>query len=75
MQHTGKTTLAERLSTSLNATQIYSLPKCLESLRAKFDACPELIRRAFYVLGNYIAAQQIAVASKSGPVIVDRYVS
>ena len=69
---TGKSTLCKKLSESLNATLLGSPPSCLRNLRAKFDAYPSLIRRAFYILGNYIAAQEIATASQSGPVVVDR---
>lgn len=69
----GKSTLCKSLSESLNAALLGSPPSCLRDLRPKFDAYPELIRRAFYTLGNYIAAQEIAAASKTGPVVIDRY--
>ena len=68
----GKSTLCKKLSESLNASLLGTPPSCLRDLRPKFDAYPSLIRRAFYTLGNYIAAQEMAVASQSGPVVVDR---
>ena len=68
----GKSTLCKKLSESLNASLLGTPPSCLRDLRSKFDAYPSLIRRAFYTLGNYIAAQEMAVASQSGPVVVDR---
>ena len=71
-KYVGKTTLCKKLSESLDATLLRSPPGCLRDLRDKFDAYPPLIRRAFYTLGNYIAAQAIASASQSGPVVVDR---
>jgi hypothetical protein len=39
--------------------------------RKYFDDQPESIRRAFYSLGNYLAAQEV-INSKQ-PVIMDRY--
>ena len=68
----GKSTLCKKLSESLNASLLGTPPSCLRDLRPKFDAYPSLIRRAFYTLGNYISAQEMAVASQSGPVVVDR---
>lgn len=71
---TGKSTVCKTLSESLNATLLGTPPGCLRDLRSKFDAYPSMIRRAFYSLGNYISAQEIATASQTGPVVVDRYV-
>ena len=69
---TGKSTLCKRLSDSLNASLLGTPPSCLRDLRPTFDAYPSLVRRAFYTLGNYIAAQEMASASQTGPVVVDR---
>lgn len=73
MFSTGKTTLSKNLSTSINATLLRSPPECISHLRSSFDALPPLVRRAYYSLGNYIIAQEIAEAAKSGPVVVDRW--
>ncbi|XP_063080204.1 UMP-CMP kinase 2, mitochondrial isoform X2 [Engraulis encrasicolus] len=70
---TGKTTLTESLARQLNAVLLKSPPESLAPLRARFDAEPPLIRRAFYALGNYITAGQIARDSSKAPVVVDRY--
>lgn len=68
----GKSTVCKSLSQLLNATLLASPPKCLHDLRPKFDAYAPLIRRAFYVLGNYILTREIVKASLTGPVVVDR---
>uniref|UniRef100_A0A3B1IC03 UMP-CMP kinase 2, mitochondrial n=1 Tax=Astyanax mexicanus TaxID=7994 RepID=A0A3B1IC03_ASTMX len=70
---TGKTTLTESLQQALGATLLKSPPQCLAAFRQRFDSEPPLIRRAFYALGNYITAAQIARESLQRPVIVDRY--
>ncbi|XP_072545741.1 UMP-CMP kinase 2, mitochondrial [Salminus brasiliensis] len=70
---TGKTTLTESLQQALGATLLKSPPQCLAPFRQRFDSEPPLIRRAFYALGNYITAAQIARESSQRPVIVDRY--
>eukprot|EP00731_Ephydatia_muelleri_P004017 Em0002g193a len=46
-------------------------PKAPPPVQAAFDGYPALIRRAYYSLGNYIAAKEILSAAKTGPVIVD----
>lgn len=68
----GKTTLTESLKEAMNAALLRSPPHCLAPLRPRFDCEPPLIRRAFYALGNYITAGQIARESSKAPVIVDR---
>ncbi|KAJ8398198.1 hypothetical protein AAFF_G00430420 [Aldrovandia affinis] len=70
---TGKTTLTRSLTAALNASLLRSPPECLSPWRPRFDSEPALLRRAFYALGNYITASQIATASQHAPVIVDRY--
>ncbi|XP_062378366.1 UMP-CMP kinase 2, mitochondrial [Sardina pilchardus] len=70
---TGKTTLTESLKETVNAALLKSPPQSLAPLRPRFDCEPPLIRRAFYALGNYITAGQIARESSKAPVIVDRY--
>lgn len=70
---TGKTTLTQSLQEILRGALLRSPPGCLSQWRARFDAEPPLIRRAFYALGNYISACDIARESAKSPVIVDRY--
>ncbi|KAM9466180.1 UMP-CMP kinase 2, mitochondrial [Clarias gariepinus] len=70
---TGKTTLTCSLQKALGAVLLKSPPQCLAHFRQCFDAEPPLIRRAFYALGNYITAAQIARESSHAPVIIDRY--
>lgn len=71
---TGKTTVTHSVKDSLNALLLRSPPACISQWRKTFDDEPTLIRRAFYALGNYIVASEIAKASTESPVIVDRFV-
>ncbi|XP_037669099.1 UMP-CMP kinase 2, mitochondrial isoform X2 [Choloepus didactylus] len=61
------------VSDSLNAVLLKSPPSCIGQWRKIFDDEPSIIRRAFYSLGNYIVASEIAKESTHSPVIVDRY--
>ncbi|XP_053315589.1 UMP-CMP kinase 2, mitochondrial isoform X2 [Spea bombifrons] len=70
---TGKSTLTESLKDSMNATLLKSPPDCISQWRKIFDHEPSLLRRAYYAVGNYIGAAEIAEASQRSPVIVDRY--
>ncbi|XP_053879073.1 UMP-CMP kinase 2, mitochondrial isoform X1 [Malaclemys terrapin pileata] len=70
---TGKTTVTQSVKDSLNALLLRSPPACISQWRKTFDDEPTLIRRAFYALGNYIVASEIAKASTESPVVVDRY--
>ncbi|XP_014424041.2 UMP-CMP kinase 2, mitochondrial [Pelodiscus sinensis] len=70
---TGKTTVTQSVKDSLKALLLRSPPACISQWRKTFDDEPTLIRRAFYALGNYIVASEIAKASTESPVIVDRY--
>nr|XP_057947095.1 UMP-CMP kinase 2, mitochondrial [Doryrhamphus excisus] len=70
---TGKTTLTASLRDALEATLLQSPPQCLSPWRGRFDQEPPIIRRAFYAVGNYITAQQIAHQASKKPVIVDRF--
>nr|XP_014345662.1 PREDICTED: UMP-CMP kinase 2, mitochondrial [Latimeria chalumnae] len=71
--NSGKTTLTESLKDSLKATLLKSPPGCISQWRKIFDDEPAIIRRAFYALGNYISASDIAKESIKSFVIVDRY--
>ncbi|XP_058407834.1 UMP-CMP kinase 2, mitochondrial [Diceros bicornis minor] len=70
---TGKTTVTQSVSDSLKAVLLKSPPSCIGQWRKIFDDEPTIIRRAFYSLGNYIVASEIAKESMKSPVIVDRY--
>ncbi|KAG9465401.1 hypothetical protein GDO78_018398 [Eleutherodactylus coqui] len=70
---TGKSTLTESLRSHLNAALLKSPPDCISQWRTIFDSESALIKRAYYAIGNYIGAAEIAKASKTSPVIVDRF--
>ncbi|XP_007476235.1 UMP-CMP kinase 2, mitochondrial [Monodelphis domestica] len=70
---TGKTTVTHSIAKTMNAVFLKSPPPCISQWRKIFDNEPAIIRRAYYSLGNYIIASEIAKASTQAPVIVDRY--
>ncbi|KFO33911.1 UMP-CMP kinase 2, mitochondrial [Fukomys damarensis] len=70
---TGKTTVTRSISEELGAVLLRSPPSRIGQWRKIFDEEPSIIRRAFYSLGNYIVASEIAERSAISPVIVDRY--
>ena len=70
---TGKTTLTETLEKKLEATRFYSPPPKVNHLRKIFVALPEIIQRAYYCVGNFIAAIQIAKECQHKAVIMDRF--
>ncbi|XP_024097722.2 UMP-CMP kinase 2, mitochondrial isoform X1 [Pongo abelii] len=70
---TGKTTVTQSVADALKAVLLKSPPSCIGQWRKIFDDEPTIIRRAFYSLGNYIVASEIAKESAKSPVIVDRY--
>ncbi|XP_053523014.1 UMP-CMP kinase 2, mitochondrial isoform X3 [Artibeus jamaicensis] len=70
---TGKSTVTQAASESLKAVLLRSPPPCISQWRKIFDDEPTIVKRAFYSLGNYIVASEIAEESTRSPVIVDRY--
>ncbi|XP_071999629.1 UMP-CMP kinase 2, mitochondrial [Engystomops pustulosus] len=70
---TGKTTLTESLRSHLKAELLRSPPGSINQWRSIFDSESSLIKRAYYAVGNYIGAAEIAKASKTSPVIMDRF--
>lgn len=68
----GKTTVTQSVSDTLGAVLLKSPPACISQWRKIFDDEPTIIRRAFYSLGNYIVASEIAKESTKSPVIIDR---
>lgn len=69
----GKTTLTQILEEKLGAARYYTPPPQVQHLRAFFDKLPEIVRRAYYTLGNYIVAEDIIKELQTRPVIMDRY--
>ncbi|XP_033762619.1 UMP-CMP kinase 2, mitochondrial-like [Pecten maximus] len=73
MDATGKTTLTKILKDRLTAVRFYTPPPPIEHLRKVFDRLPELVRRAYYSIGNYIVAMEISKECKERAVVMDRY--
>ncbi|KAL4222439.1 UMP kinase [Mactra antiquata] len=73
MDATGKTTLTEELEKRMGAVRYFTPPSSICSLRAFFDKCPEIVRRAYYSMGNYIVARDIIKECQTRPVIMDRF--
>ncbi|XP_054287458.1 UMP-CMP kinase 2, mitochondrial-like [Macrosteles quadrilineatus] len=69
----GKTTISGRLTRLISGQQLGTPPPALLGLREKFDAHSLELRRAYYALGNYLAAQQVREAYINKPVIMDRF--
>jgi len=67
----GKTTLTRFLQEKFAMELVVTPPKEFSELRSFFDSKPEGIRRAFYSLGNYMAAQY--VRSTNSIIIMDRF--
>ncbi|KAJ8019467.1 UMP-CMP kinase 2, mitochondrial [Holothuria leucospilota] len=65
---------SQKLSECLGAQLVQSPPSCIRHLRHTFDQQNQLIKSAFYFIGNYITCRQIADAITKHPVVVDRYV-
>jgi UMP-CMP kinase 2 len=64
--------VTQSVSESLKAVLLQSPPSHISQWRKIFDDEPSIIRRAFYSLGNYLVASEIAKESARCPVIVDR---
>ncbi|OWF36295.1 UMP-CMP kinase 2, mitochondrial-like isoform X1 [Mizuhopecten yessoensis] len=73
MDATGKTTLTKILGDRLSAVRLYTPPPPIEHLRKIFDRLPELVRRAYYSIGNYIVAMEISKECQERAVVMDRY--
>ena len=76
---TGKSTLVEKLSVLLNATQLSCPPEIIVPsinegpARNHFDSLSPLQRRAYYRFSNLVASEQAVKAISDGYVIMDRY--
>uniref|UniRef100_A0A1B6KQ92 Thymidylate kinase-like domain-containing protein n=2 Tax=Graphocephala atropunctata TaxID=36148 RepID=A0A1B6KQ92_9HEMI len=69
----GKTTISKRLTKLISGRQLCTPPPALLGLREQFDRHEMELRRAYYALGNYLAAQQVRDIYKTEPVIMDRF--
>uniref|UniRef100_A0A023F118 Putative thymidylate kinase/adenylate kinase n=1 Tax=Triatoma infestans TaxID=30076 RepID=A0A023F118_TRIIF len=69
----GKTTMSSMTSKELKGVQVATPPKSIQHLRAHFDQCEPKLRRAYYSIGNYIAAMEIEVLLNEKHVIMDRF--
>ncbi|KDR18976.1 UMP-CMP kinase 2, mitochondrial-like [Zootermopsis nevadensis] len=69
----GKTTMARKLTNKLSGQTMLTPPTCLHLLRSYFDDQPVGLRRAYYGLGNYIAAREVERLVQSCPVVMDRF--
>lgn len=58
----------------MGAARYFTPPPKITHLRAFFDKYPEIVRRAYYSMGNYIVAGEILKECQNRPVIMDRYV-
>jgi len=70
---TGKSTLSNNLAKYLNGIQMGTPPPSISPIRRHFDAFPEVYRRSYYALGNYIASEQVIQHCRTQPVVMDRY--
>ncbi|CAE7235272.1 Rsad2 [Symbiodinium sp. CCMP2592] len=69
----GKSTLAENLHHSMNASVVKTPPEALGHLRRYFDTADAELRRSFYILGNYICAAGLRWLNPKQPLIIDRF--
>ncbi|XP_033126373.1 UMP-CMP kinase 2, mitochondrial-like [Anneissia japonica] len=69
----GMESVCSRLSSSLGATYLRSVPVCIRHMKKVFDSQPQLIRGAFYAISNYILGQELFTHPQTLPVLVDRY--
>lgn len=69
----GKTTLTKNLEIELSAQRFSTPPPQTQHLKKHFVDLPEIIRRAYYALGNYIVAVDILKTCQEKAVIMDRF--
>ena len=70
---TGKSTLTENLSKHFNGIAMVTPPPSISDIRQKFDHLPEIYRRSYYALGNYIAAEEVLQYSEEKIIVMDRF--
>ena len=64
--------MVKNLSNYLNAKRMSTPPDSISAIRKDFEGFPELFRRAYYALGNYVAVPDILQEVKKKPVIMNR---
>jgi thymidylate kinase len=70
----GKSTAAIALSKRLNGMYLNTPPKEMQSFRSYFDALDSTSRKAFYMVGNFLAGNKMEEMVNEGKIIVmDRY--
>ncbi|XP_076269363.1 UMP-CMP kinase 2, mitochondrial-like isoform X2 [Rhynchophorus ferrugineus] len=68
----GKTSMGKVLAKKLHIVKHTTPPESIKHLRSYFDD-NLMVRSAYYSLGNYIAALEIASILRDSPVIMDRF--
>ncbi|KAF6209038.1 hypothetical protein GE061_014781 [Apolygus lucorum] len=71
----GKSLLTKLTSKKLKGIKLSTPPDSVKHLRPYFDGdgVDRVLRRAFYSLGNYLAARDLQKLLKSSPVVMDRF--
>lgn len=66
----GKTSIAAKVQERFGMRALQTPPRSISHFRDFFDNQSETVRRAFYSLGNYLAANEVSKCTE--PVIMDR---
>lgn len=64
--------MCKMASKKLKCVQVSTPPKSIQHLRVHFDQSEPKLRRAYYSLGNYIAAMEVEALLSKNHVIMDR---
>jgi hypothetical protein len=67
--------MVKKLTNVLHGQRMATPPPCLLSLRDQFCDQAVVLKRAYYGLGNYIAAREAERVTQTCPVIMDRLVA
>ncbi|MFH1178417.1 MAG: hypothetical protein V1711_01695 [bacterium] len=70
----GKTSLAKNMAHCIGGVYYYNPPEIIRSLRSYADGSTPAIRFQYYLLGNYIASEEIKKLLKSTHVVCDWYI-
>ena len=70
----GKTTPAKLLAEHLSGEYYHNPPEVLRGMRTRMDSSPPTIRYLYYLLGNFVASEEIKVLLESRPVVADWYI-
>ncbi|KAK7869527.1 hypothetical protein R5R35_002301 [Gryllus longicercus] len=69
----GKSTIAKEVSKIYKGAMLATPPKSISDIRKIFDGYQPSVRKAYYSLGNYIAAKEILDICEEKPVFLDRF--